>query len=455
MSKVILVRVIPALLAALLVALLAGCGNSGTAGSAASAVPEDVAVYLSVDTTFQGDQWRAVRDLLAKFPEGEGTVDELLEKAHGGAADSTKDLDEALGPEVGIAVLDIPLGSGEDPSFVLLTQPDDSDAFKKLFEDEGAAFASIGGWEVAAEDEATLARYRQALDGQSLEDSGRLDEAMAGLDDGLVEAYVNGEAILKALTSEQGIPGGAFPLPTGEVGSIGAVLRAEGDGIRVEGRATASVQAEGAFAAQEPYTAELTKRIPDGVLAFLSFNALGEGLAQGAGGFGGFVPFDMNEIAALFGGESAVYVRPGKPEPSVTLVTQVDDETAALRTVEGLLGFVGPAEAKDIAYDAFDGLLVVSTSRAEIAALRGDGARLDQDDSFQDAAAQAGLPDETTGFGYVDLEAIVPLFLGFAPSADDEGAAEAKEYLEPLGSLVFWGGKSGKVQDFSLFLGID
>jgi hypothetical protein len=454
MSKVIFVRVIPALLAALLVALLAGCGNSGTAGSAASAVPEDVAVYLSVDTTFQGDQWRAVRDLLAKFPEGEGTLDELLGKAHGGADVSTKDLDAALGPEVGIAVLDIPLGSGEEPQFVLLTQPDDSDAFKKLFEDEGAAFADVGGWEVAAEDEATLARYRQALDGQSLEDSGRLDEAMAGLDHGLVEAYVNGEAILKALTSEQGIPGGAFPLPTGEVGSIGAVLQAEGDGIRVEGRAIASDQAEGAFAAQEPYTAELTKRIPDGVLAFLSFNGLGEGLAQGAGGFGGFLPFDMNEIAALFGGESAVYVRPGKPEPSVTLVTQVDDEAAALRTVEGLVGLAGP-DAKDIAYDAFDGLLVVSTSRAEIETLRGDGARLDQDDSFQDAAAQAGLPDETTGFGYVDLQAIVPLFLGLAPSADDEGAAEAKEYLEPLGSLVFWGGKSGKVQDFSLFLGID
>jgi hypothetical protein len=454
MSNVKTVRVLATLLVALLVPLLAGCGNTGTAGSAASAVPEDVAVYLSVDTSFEGDQWRAVRDLLAKFPDGEGALDELLEKASDGAGVSTERLKEALGPEVGVAVLDIPMGPNESPQVVVLSQPDDPDAFRELLEGEEAAFAEVNGWEVAAPDQATLDQYRQALEGPSLESSDEFDETMDDLDDGLVHAYVNGEAIMEAVASQPGFPAGAFPLAAGgEIGSVGAVVRAEGNGVRVEGRAVAVEQAEGA-PASEPYAAELPEEIPGGVLAFLSFKGLGEGLLGGAGGFEGLLPFDLNEIGELFAGETAVYVRPGTPQPTITLVTEVDDEAAALQTVKGLVQLAGP-DAPEIAYDAFDGLLVVSSSRAEIDAVRNDSPRLDQDDAFEQAAEEAGLPGETTGFGYVDLEAVVPLVLGFVPAADAEDAAEAREYLEPLGSIVFWGGKTGSVQDFSLFVSID
>jgi hypothetical protein len=451
MSIVKVVRALPALLAALLLALVAGCGSTGAAGSAASAVPEDVAVYLSVDTSFQGDQWRAVRDLLAKFPDGQGAIDELLDKASDGAGLSTERLKDALGSEVGVAVLDIPLGHNEEPQVVLLSQPDDPDAFRKLFEGQDAALAEVNGWEVAAADQATLDRYREALEGRSLEDSADFDETMDDLDDGLVHAYVNGEALMQAFASQPGFPAGAFPLAGGgEIGSVGAVLKAEGNGVRVEGRA---VTAEGA-PASEPYAAELPEEIPGGVLAFLSFNGLGESLTGGAGGFQGLLPFDLNEIAKLFAGETAVYVRPGTPQPTITLVTEVDDEAAALRAVQGLVGLAGP-DARSIAYDAFGGLLAVSTSQAEIDALRSDEPRLDQDDAFEQAAEEAGLPDETTGFGYVDLESVIPLFLGFLPPADAAEAAEVKAYLEPLGSVVFWGGKSGSVQDFSLFVSIE
>jgi Protein of unknown function (DUF3352) len=455
MSNVNVVRVIPALLAALLVALLAGCGTTGEAGNAASAVPADVALYASVDTSFEGGQWRAVRDLVAKFPDGEGALDELLNKAATSAGLSSGDgLRDALGPEVGIAVLDLPVGA-EDPPIVLLTQPRDEDAFRKLVEDGQATFAEVNGWEVVASDEATLERYRDALEGPTLESSPEFAEAMDDLDDdALVHAYVNGEAIVKALATQPGLPTGAFPLPTGaEIGSIGAVLKAEGNGVRLEGRAVMPENAEGATAG-EPYSSELIEEVPDGALAFLSFKGLGQGLEAGAGGLEGFLPFDLGEVARLLAGETAVYVRPGQPEPTITLVTQVDDEAAALRTVEGLVA-LADADTAEIAYDAFDGLLAVSTSQAEIDALRSDGPRLDQDDSFEHAAEQAGLPDETTGFGYVDLEAVLPLFLGLAPAADPEDAAEAQAYLEPLGSIVFWGGKTGSVQDFSLFVGIE
>jgi hypothetical protein len=134
-------------------------------------------------------------------------------------------------------------------------------------------------------------------------------------------------------------------------------------------------------------------------------------------------------------------------------VTEVDDEAAALETARGLLGLAGK-QAGMLSVDAFDGLLVASTSKAEIAALRGDGPRLAADDDFDRALDRSGVPDETTGFGYVDLQAIVPLFLGLAEPAGGK-ANEAREYLEPLSSAVFWGSASGSAQRFSLFVGID
>ena len=121
-----------------------------------------------------------------------------------------------------------------------------------------------------------------------------------------------------------------------------------------------------------------------------------------------------------------LYVRPGFLIPEVTLVTQVDDEQAAVATVDKIVKALAeylPAaqhvneveidgiDAKEVAvsppvsvyYAAFDGHLVVTTSRDGIAQLRQDGDRLADDSSFKDALEQAGMPDETAGFAYVNL----------------------------------------------------
>ena len=203
----------------------------------------------------------------------------------------------------------------------------------------------------------------------------------------------------------------------------------------------------------EASESELVEEVPAGAVAFLSFNDLGAALTEyadmlGGGAQGAFLPFDLEQVRALLSGETAVYVSPG---PAVTLVTEVDDEAAALQTVEALVGLAG--EQVPIVYEAFDGLLAVSSSQKALDALRGDGPRLDQDDRFQDALDKAGMPAETTGFGYVDVQAAAPLFLGLA-SPHGAKAAES-EYLEPLGGAVFWGTGSGNVQRFSLFLSID
>ena len=203
-------RVLPALLLAALLPVVAGCGSGSEAGGAASVVPEDVAVYVSVDTSFEGDQWRAVADLLAKFPDGEGALEELLDDAAAEAGlEGEVGVREALGPELALAVLSGPQSRGEPP-VVLLTQPDDQDAWDQLFQDGDAARAEVRGWQVAAQDEAVLDLYREALEGPSLEDSEAFVETMDDLPaDALARVYANGAALAEALPQ---VPGGVGQL---------------------------------------------------------------------------------------------------------------------------------------------------------------------------------------------------------------------------------------------------
>jgi hypothetical protein len=432
MSNVWLMRFIPVALAAVLLTISAGCGESGSAGGAASAVPEDVAAYVSVDTTFEGGQWLAASELLARFPDGEGALEEVLVE---------KDLRDALGPEAVVAVLSGPVDADAEPPVVMLTRPDDAEAFDRLLEGSDAARAEVRGWEVVAESEEVLHRYQEALEGSPLEGSEAFVEAMEGLpEDALARLYADGEALVEALP-EHSAAQSPLRLFEGQAGgSIGAALRADAEGLRVEGRVVATEEAP----VPEAYESELVDEIPAGAIAFVSFNDLGSALERYEEllGGGALLPFGLSEVGALFAGESAIYLG---AKGAATLVTQVEDEAGALETAEALLGLAG----KDlpVAVDAFDGLLAVSSSERELAALRGEGPRLGDDDRFREAVDAAGMPVETTGFGYVDLRSAAPLF--------HEEATEASEYLEPLGGAVFWRSPSEDEQRFSLFLGID
>lgn len=454
MSNVWWMRLAFALLAAAFLTVVAGCARSDAAGGAASAVPEDVAVYVSVDTSFEGDQWRAVSDLLEKLPDGEGAFEELLDDATVKAGlDGDVELRDALGPEIAFAVLGGSHDGGDEPPTVMLTQPEKVDAFERLVETGDAVHGEVGGWQVVARDEAVLDQYRDALDGPSLADSESFAEAMDDLpEDALARLYVNGETLADSVPELQaGLQQSPFGFAAPDAGaSVGAALRAEDDGVRVEGRTVPTGDDD--LPESEAYEAELVEEVPAGAIAFLSFNDLGGALSQYAGALGGaetgLPSFDLDEIGSLLSGETAVYVRPG---PTVTLVTQVEDEAAALFTARALVGLAGAKTP--IVYDAFDGLLAVSNSEEELAALRGDGPRLDQDDRFEQALDAAGMPDETTGFGYVDVRAAAPLFLG--AKAPEGAAAGADAYLDSLGGAVFWATPSDDVQRFSVFLGID
>jgi hypothetical protein len=493
-----MVRLTFALSAALLVLLAAGCGGGDAPGGAADVVPADAAFYAVVDTDFEGGQWEAVQELAARFPGGEdliGRVVEEIESESGEDLDFEQDVDPAVGPEVAVVVLAPEPGSEEGETVVVLTQPDDEDALRRLIErgDEPAVSRAFDDWHAIAEDEETLDRFEAARQGPRLADSDSFKDAMEGLDDDvLVSVYGNLQAVQGAAESEPGAAEAfdAF-FPGGDAPVFGGTARAEGDGARLDGQLLYSGDVEDTPFSIEPYDAELPGEVPGDVLAYLSFNDLERGisayrdaLAEAEPDFESqlgmaeaFLGVSIEEdVAPLFAGEGAVYVRRGSLIPEVTLVTQVEDEQQAVGTLDdvvaGIGAFLGTGEPERreidgvevrevpisppfaVSYAAFDGLLVVTTSADGIADLRADEDRLAGDEAFEEALDRAGMPGETSGFAYVDLEETLPLLFGYAEAGLGE-TSDAKRYTEPLRSVVFWGEQDGSTQSFSVFVGIE
>jgi uncharacterized protein DUF3352 len=499
MSRVRRVRLFIALTAAALVLLTAGCGGGGAPGGAADVVPADAAFYAVVDTDFEGGQWDAVQELASRFPGGEDLIGRLvqeIESESGEELDFERDVDPALGPEVAFVVLAPEPASDHEGTVVVLTQPDDEEAMQRLIEkgDEPAVSRAVGDWHAISEDDASLDRYEAALEGGRLADSDRFEEAMDGLDeDVLVTLYGDLQRAQDAAVTEsngQPDPFDAF-FPGGEAPVFGGTARAEGDGARFDGQLVYSGDVEDTPFSIEPYEAELPDQVPGDVLAYLSFNDLERAISayrdtiaeadpdfeRGLGMAEGFLGVSLEEdIAPLFAGEGAVYVRRGAVIPEVTLVTEVEDEQQAVATLDdvvaGIGAFVGTGEPErrevdgvevrevpisgpvSLSYAAFDGLLVVTTATDGIADLRADDDRLADDESFDDALDRAGVPGETSGFAYVDLEETLPLLFGFAELGLGE-TTDARQYTDPLTSLVLWGEQDGSTQSFSVFVGIE
>lgn len=499
MSRVKRVRLVLVLFAALLAFLAAGCGGGGAPGGAAEVAPADAAFYVVVDADFEGDQWDAVQELASRFPGGEdliGRIVQEIESESGEALDFEQDVDPALGPEVAFVVLAPEPNSDHDGTVVVLTQPDDEEALQRLIErgDEPAVSRAVEDWQAISDDDAALDRYEAALEGGRLADSERFEDAMDGLDeDVLVTVYGDLQRAQEAAVTEsdgQPDPFDAF-FPDGEAPVFGGTARAEGDGARLDGQLVYSEDVEDTPFSIEPYDAELPDQVPADVLAYLSFNDLERAISayrdtiaeadpefeRGIGMAEAFLGVSIEEdIAPLFAEEGAVYVRQGALIPEVTLVTQVEDEQQALGTLDdvvaGIGGFVGTGEPQrrevdgievreipisppvSVSYAAFDGLLVLTTSADGIADLRADEDRLADDEAYQDALDQAGVPGETSGFAYVDLEETLPLLFGFAEAGLGE-TSDARQYTDPLTSLVFWGDQEGSTQSFSVFVGVE
>jgi hypothetical protein len=327
--------------------------------------------------------------------------------------------------------------------------------------------------------------------GDSLADDALYKDALAELpDDSLVTAFARGRELLQVVEDTALLPTGSlFQLQAGERPEfVAAAFAAQDEGMRV----VSASRAEGQPANQvETFESKLLGDVPGDAVAFLAFrggDALdrqlrqlqGEAMAQEAlKAFERMSGLRIDAITGLFKNEVALYMRAGTPFPEVTLLLEAANEQEALATVDKLVKqlmttqSVQPCQEPEqqagvtvncvvfssfsIRYAAFDGKVVVTTGAQSIEEIRSGGPRLTDDEAFQDAREAAGMPDETGGFVWLDLEDGLPLVFGLAEASgdSDEIPQEVRRNLEPLRSLVAWADRDGRTSSSELFLAID
>jgi Protein of unknown function (DUF3352) len=500
-------RVFLVALAAALATALAGCGGEGDGGAPADGAemaPATAALFVAINTDFEGDQWQAAEELVTQFPASEDAIASFREELENDGLDFEQDVKPALGSEVDIVALTVE--DLEQEALVGLTRPSDREKFEQLAEqgDEPFVYEFVDDWAVFAQDEATIDAFLEARDGDSLAEAERFAETTGGLpEEALATVYVSGEALTEeyeAAATPEDREVVECALGDGGIPSMAFSLGAEDDGARLSGAIVAPN-----LATPEEAGSELVDEVAGDALVFVSVRGLGEqlrelfrcmrganeefndGLAQAELGLGVSIEED---ILPLFGEETAIVVYP-PPEgaepvspaipfaiPTAAFVTQVEDEERALATADRIaervtsLADATEVEVLDIAgvearrvatggpvdvfFAVFDGKLVVATSPEGIEAAQGDDARLTDDEAFSGAREAAGAPDETTGISYADVADGIDYFLELYESGESEAIPpDVRGNLEPLRSLFFWSETDDDRYTFEGFLEIE
>jgi hypothetical protein len=479
-------------LLAALALVLSGCGakDQSSAGGA-EIVPASVPAFVSIDSDLSSDQWRQVDELLQKFPARSLLVGQLqasLKESSG--LDYEDDIEPALGNEVDLVWLDFENG-GEN--VVALTKPDDKDAFERLVVkgnargDDKLICKETDGWYACGFGQTPVDRFIALPDGDKLADDELFNDALEELpDDPLVHVYVRGQSIVDALRGLD-FPGSPLPLGADQRPEfLSAALSAEGSGFRLVGAGRA---AEAPKSAPVAFESKLVDVVPADAVAFLAFkggNAYEQQLEElekneayrmGVQEFERMLGIPLSSLLTLFENEVGFYVRPGSPFPEVTLLIEAPDEQEALErvntAVEALTKSVptqpchAPQEEAGVPVDcvdlgqvelrtaAFDQKVVVTIGQGAIAELRSDDDKLSDDDGFEDAREAAGMPAESVGFMWLDLEDGIPMILGLAGASGGMIPAHIRENLEPLGSVLAWAENDGRSGSFTAFLQID
>lgn|SRR5512132_326893 len=439
--------------------LAAGCGGSDPAATAdtAAPAPADASVYATIDSDRDSAQWRQLEKVLGRVPGAKQAVDGLLSDALKEAGvDWEEDVAPALGPETAVVLP----GGATQP--VALTQPEDKGKLDDLIAkgDRELVSREVDGWTAVAESEAALDHYQSALKEGNLSDQAEFTEAMAGLpDDALVRVYVRGQGLdLGSLgASIAGVRGTGLPSTRGlELGTLALAVVAEDKGIRLTGTARQD-------GLPPSFSPKLLERVPADALLAATFKGgdqlTGQVRKALAGGGDLLKTFEQqlgvsfDDVVSLLAGEGVLYVRPGVPIPELTLVlAQTDANQAA--TIASLFQSLATAskmrlttDSEDgvkvtrlalgpisVGYAATDRMLVVTTGRGGIAALRSDDAKLVDDPSFRKATEEVGYHGSTSGLVYADVDGLVPLLQGLAGLAGGS-TSDLGDVTTALGAL--------------------
>jgi len=484
---------IAALIALALV--LSGCGAKDEAATASGAkiVPASAPAFVSIDSDLSADQWQQVDELLRKFPAYPMLVSEIRESLQEDTGlDYEDDVKPALGDEVDLVWLDF---ENDGENAVALTKPKDEDAFRELVaktNQEGYTSGpdeliceKVDDWFVCSDARTKIERFREQSSDAKLADDQVFNDALAELpDEALVHVYVQGQGLVDALQSLGGMQLGPFGAEKPEF--LSAALAAEGSGLRLVGAGRA---AEAPKDQPEPFESKLLEVVPGDAVAFLAFKGgdayadqlseleKNEAYRMGVREFEQMLGMPLSSLLKVFEDEVALYVRPGSPIPEVTLLIEAPNEQDSLRKVDAAITALTktlPAqpchaptqeagvdvecvslEKVELRWAAFDQMVMVTIGRGAIAELRSDDDKLADDEGFNDARDAAGMPKESVGFMWLDLEDGIPLVLGLSSASGGAIPSEIRENLEPLGSFLAWAEGDGRSGSFTAFLQID
>jgi hypothetical protein len=399
----------------------AGCASAGASGpgspdGAAAIVPSNAVAFVAANTDLGSSQWHGVgKQLMTQF----------------------KSLAPAFGGEIDVAVL-------PSKDIVGFTQPQDSAKLGALAKKYGVQTRVIGGWTAIAKTGVALDTVANAT--SHLADNNLFTEAMNRLPSGaLVRAYANGQEAQTLLAS--------MPIGATDFRWASAAVTSTSDGLKLEAFAHA-----GGLTATPPYASALVDEIPSGgVLAVADFN-VSSGMFDNLGRLPAplmkfFGAKNANalpsQLAALLGGETAIYVRPSLPMPEVTLVTQPADTVAASQALDAILAEL-PSKSMfsgiKLYRKTMGGQFVVSTTQQGLADFSGGGPRLSADPSFLAAKAQSGMGAKTTGFVYANVKDALPL-LALAGVKLPTG-------LPSFGTFMAYGGQTATESSLTAFLGV-
>jgi hypothetical protein len=447
--------------AAALAIVTAGCASAGASGpgsadGAAQIVPSNAVAFVAASTDVSSSAWHGLGVYALKQ-----------------ANDWTAELQGVAGDEVDVAVL-------PGDKTVAFVQAADDAKLEAFAQKHDCKLRRFGDWTAVAGDTATLDSVADAK--SHLADNALYLEAMDRLQgNALVRAYLGSDEAGRFFASIPGqlesrlIPQGAKyrvrPNKPGVRTAVGvgteqfrwlaAALTSTSAGLELRTYApTAGLTASGpprlAVRPIAPYASALVEEIPAGVLAVVdlelppgAFELMPQLPAALKNLFGPNTFVLPNELDAVFGGETALYVRPAFPTPEITLVTQPADTAAASSTLDDLLESV-PKDSMlanlTLHRAVIGGQFVVSTTQKGIDDFRGGGAKLAADPGFVAARKQAGMPEQTTGFAYANVKDALPLLAlaGVKLPAD----------LPQIRSVLAFGGQTERESTFSAVIDI-
>lgn len=481
-----------ALLLLLFALVLAGCGGSdgssgGSAGAdPATAVPADSAVYIEAAVRPEGEQGDNARQLVERFVGADQLqqfLDEALQDSDTGQS-YEKDIKPWLGERIGFGVTDL---DADEPGFagaIAVTDTEKAETFlgqdsQKKAEYEGTqlyqsddTFAGVAGDFVAiADSEAGVKRIVDTIEGESLAESERFEDAVDDLpEERLGALYIDTKAIGELAAKDPDLdPAGAAVLKQlfgPDADPITAALTAEPDAATIEAQISSdALKALGPFSTGE--APELIRDVPADAWAVLGYSEVGKGLKDTLGLFAGAlggaaltgqlesqIGINLERDVFSWMGDLAVFVR-GEDIATLggAIVISVTDEGAAGSAIPKLIAAArkngAPVQGADVAgADEAYSVTVPGAPADVVLADGGDRVVL----AFGVPAAEDALdPSETIGdSGLYEraegaLDGIAPativdfskaLALIEQAAAGDPDFAEARPYLEKLDLLA-------------------